>query len=59
MSTMTCEHVFSVQTLIRTKGRNKLGSNNLKEMLRIALELPDEGVDIINDVVTLWKTDNI
>ena len=49
-----CEHAFSVHNLIKTKVRNRLGSRNLKAMLRIALEGPDEGVyDIINDDVPL------
>ena len=52
VSTATCERAFSVQNLIKTKVRNRLGTRNLDAMLRIALEGPDEGVDdIINDVV--------
>ena len=38
VSTTTCEHAFSVQNLIKTKVRNRLGSENLEEMLQIALE---------------------
>jgi hypothetical protein len=50
VSTMTCERAFSVQKLIKTKVRNRLGSKNLNAMLRIALEGPDEEVDeIIGD----------
>ena len=50
---------FSVQNLIKTKVRNRLGSRNLDAMLRIALEGPDEEVDdIICDVIPLWKKDN-
>jgi hypothetical protein len=50
VSTVTCEHAFSVQKLIKTKVRNRLGSKNLNAMLRIALEGPDEEVDdIIGD----------
>jgi hypothetical protein len=53
-STPTCEHAFSVQNLIKTKVRNRLGSKNLDAMLRITLEGPDEEVDDI----PLWKKDN-
>ena len=54
-----CERVFNVHTLIKTKVETKLAIKNLEEMLRIALEGPDEGVDdIISDVVPLWKNDN-
>jgi hypothetical protein len=38
VSTTTCERAFSVQNLIKTKVRNRLGSKNLKAMLQIALE---------------------
>jgi hypothetical protein len=59
VSTATCERVFSVQNLIETKVRNRLGSKNLDAMLRISLEGPDEEVDdIIGDVIPLWKKDN-
>ena len=34
--------LFSVQNLIKTKLKNRLGSKNLDAMLRIALEGPDE-----------------
>jgi dissimilatory sulfite reductase (desulfoviridin) alpha/beta subunit len=54
VSTTTCEHTFSVQNLIKTNVRNRLGNKNLEAMLRIALEGPNECVDdIINDVVPL------
>ena len=54
----TCERAFSVQILIKTKVIIRLGSKNLKAMLRIALERPIEGVyDIISDIVPLWKND--
>ena len=39
VSTMTCECTFSVQNLIKTKFRNRLGSKNLEAMLQIALEV--------------------
>jgi hypothetical protein len=59
VSTTTCERAFSVQNLIKTKVRNKLGSKNLDAMLRIALEGPDEKVDdIIGDAIPLWKKDS-
>ena len=38
VSIMTCLRAFSVQKLIKTKVRNRLGSKNLKAMLQIALE---------------------
>jgi hypothetical protein len=48
VSIVTCEHVFSVH--------NRLGSGNLKAMIRSALEGPDEGVyDIISDSVPLGR----
>ena len=53
VSTATCESAFSVQNLIKTKARNRLGSRNLDAMLRIVLEGPDEEVDDI-----IWKKDN-
>jgi hypothetical protein len=56
VSTTTCERAFSVQNLIKTKVRNRLGSKNLNAMMRIALEGPDEEVDdIIGDAIPLWK----
>jgi hypothetical protein len=56
---MTCERAFSVQNLIKTKVRNRLGIKNLDAMLRIALEGPDEEVDdIIGDAIPLWKKDS-
>ena len=59
VSTATCEHAFSVQNLIKTKVRNRLGSKNLHAMLRIASEGPDEEVDdIICDAIPLWKKDS-
>jgi hypothetical protein len=59
VSRATCERAFSVQNLIQTKFRNMLGNKNLKAMLWIALEGPNEGVDdIISDIVPLWKNDN-
>jgi hypothetical protein len=59
VSTTTCECVFCVQILIKTKVRNRMGSKNLEAMLRIALEGPVEGVDdIINDDVPLWKNES-
>jgi hypothetical protein len=56
VSTATCERAFSVQNLIKTKVRNRLGSKNLGAMLRIALEGPYEEVDdIIGEAIPLWK----
>jgi hypothetical protein len=59
VSTTTCERAFSVQKLIKTKVRNRLGDKNLDAMLRIALEGLDEEVDnIIGDAIPLWKKDS-
>ena len=59
VSTTTCECAFSVQKLIKTKVRNRLGNKNLDAMMRIALEGPDEEEnDIIGDAIPLWKKDN-
>jgi len=60
VSTATCERAFSVQNLIKTKVRNRLGSRNLDAMLRIALEGPDEEVDdiICDDAIPLWRKDS-
>ena len=56
VSTTTCERASSVQNLIKTKVRNRLGSKSLDAMLRIALEGPYEEVDdIIGDAIPLWK----
>ena len=56
---MTCERAYSVQNLIKTRVRNRLGNKNLKGMLRIALEGSNEGIDnIISDDVPLWKNDS-
>ena len=59
VSTTTYERAFSVQNWVKTIVRNGLGSKNLKAMLQIALEWPDEGIDdIISDDVPLWKNYN-
>ena len=51
------KRTFSIQNLIKTQVRNKLESKNLKAMLRIALEGPDENFDnIIEEAIPLWKT---
>ena len=58
VSTATCERAFSIQNLIKTRVRNRLGSKNLEAMLRIALEGPDDDAhDIICDAILLWKND--
>ena len=36
ISTVTCERAFSVQILIKTKIKNRLGTKNIEAMLRIA-----------------------
>ena len=49
----------SVFLMCKTIFRNRLGSKNLKAMLRITLEGPDEVVDdIVSDNVPLWKNDS-
>jgi len=51
-----CECAFSVQNLIKTRVRNRLGSKNLKAMLQMALKGLDDEVDnIINDAIPIWK----
>ena len=46
--------------MIKTKVTNRLGSNNLNAMLRIALKRLDEEVDdIIGDAIPLWKKNNM
>ena len=50
------KRTFSIQNLIKTQVRNKLESKNLKAMLRIALEGPDENFgNIIKEAISLWK----
>ena len=59
VSTATCERAFSVQNLIKTRVRNRLGSKHLEAMLRIALEGPDDEIDdVLCDAVLLWKNDS-
>jgi hypothetical protein len=54
VSTSTCKRTFSVQNLIKTRVRNKLGNKNLEAMLRISLEGPDENFDnIIEEAIPL------
>ena len=43
VSMMICERAFSVQNVIKTRVRNRLGIKNLEAMLRVALEGPVEG----------------
>jgi len=55
----SCKRAFSVQNLIKTRVRNRLGSKNFEAMLRIALDGPNEHVgDIVCDVILLWKNDS-
>ena len=54
VSTATCERAFSVQNLIKTRVRNRLGSKNLEAMLQIALEGPDDEIDdVLCDAIQL------
>jgi hypothetical protein len=56
ISTATCERAFSIQNIIKNKFRNKLGTKNLDSLLRIALEGPTEGADVVLiEAVALWK----
>jgi len=56
ISTTTCERAFSVQNLIKTQVRNRLGSKNLEAMLRIALKGLDENFDnIVEESISLRK----
>ena len=58
VSTTTCERAFSIQNLIKTRVRNRLGSKNLEAMLRVALEGPEDDANaIICDAILLWKND--
>jgi hypothetical protein len=54
VSTTTCERAFSVQNLIKTKVRNRLGSKNLEAMLRmshfVSLTMSHFGRMIVNTV---------
>ena len=45
ISTAICERAFSIQNVIKSKFRNKLGTKNLDSLLCIALEGPNEGVE--------------
>ena len=52
----TCERAFSIQNIIKSKFRNKLGTKNLDSLLRIALEESKEGAEgILIEAVVLWK----
>ena len=54
ISTATCERAFSIQNIIKSKFRNKLGTKNLDSLLHIALEGPKEGVEgILIEAVAL------
>ena len=56
ISTATCERAFSIQNIIKSKFRNKIGTKNLDSLLRIALEGPKEGAKgILIEAVALWK----
>ena len=58
VSTATCKRAFSIQNLIKTRVKNKLGSKNLEALLRVALEGPDEEYDgIIEDAIPIWKNE--
>ena len=56
VTTATCERAFSIQNVIKTKFRNRLGTQNLNSLLRIALEGPSESADsLLIEAVGLWK----
>lgn len=58
VSTATCERAFSIQNLIKTRVRNRLGSKNLEALLRVALEGPEEEYDaILMDAILMWKNE--
>ena len=45
VGTATCEKVFSIQNVIKTKQRNMLGTKHLDVVLRVALEGPQDDYD--------------
>lgn len=45
VSTASCERAFSVQNCIKSKFRNRLKTQHLECVMRIALEGPQEGCD--------------
>ena len=56
VSTATCERVFSIQNVIKTKQRNKLGTKHLDVVLRVALEGPQDDYDhILVEAMELWR----
>lgn len=56
VSTASCERAFSVQNCIKSKFRNRLKTQHLECVMRIALEGPQEGCDsLLLDAIGLWK----
>ena len=56
VSTATCERVFSVQNVIKTKFRTPLNTKHLKNVLRVATKGPSIDFDHILVVgIELWR----
>jgi len=56
VSTATCERAFSIQNVIKTKQRNRLGTKHLDAVLRVALEGPQDDYDyILVEAMELWR----
>ena len=54
--TTTCEKAFSIQNVIKTKQRNRLGTKHLDDVLRVALEGPKDDYDyILVKAMELWR----
>jgi len=56
VSTTTCERAFSIQNVIKTKHRNRLGTKHLDVVLTVALEGPQDDYDyILVEAMELWR----
>ena len=55
-STAQCERAFSVQNCIKTKTRNKLDTNHLECIMRVAMEDVRNDLDnVLMEAITLWR----
>ena len=58
VSTATCERVFYVQNTIKRIFCNRMATSNLKSMMRVAIEGPNNDFDdILTSALDLWKDD--
>ena len=56
LSTATCERVFLVQNVIKTKLRNRLNTRQLKNVLRVAIEgQSNDFHHILVATIELWR----